>query len=274
MSRLVDKATLMNLQSFAGFHLGEQHHASIDIEIALSCSESNRLQLLPHIFGLMPVDATFRKSPYIEVKPIIAQHLEGLGVEPTSTLVAIIKDLCDNFDRTRFRDGPPALRPRKQSIGDLRQQPTLYKLIRERQGRRCGVCGTEFSAGPREETLDHVIPWRLGGDPPGGWNWQLLCRRCNNAKDTLIAAYATPEYFNWIFPDPIGRHDAQGIDINERGRYLALRHFGHCQVERCGRGPSDDELRVARRCRTGFSVLDHLSVVCTRHSNEFGALVG
>jgi hypothetical protein len=229
--------------------------------------------LVPLMFGLMPMPAAFRQSPYSEVKPIITQHLAELGITATPLLVAIVKDLCDNFDRTRFRDGPAALRPRKSTISDLRSQPDLYKRLRGEQGARCAVCGCSFADGQLEETLDHVIPWRLGGDPPGGWNWQLLCRRCNCAKDTLVAAYAVPEFSNWIFPDPIGRPTALGTELNERGRYLALCHFARCQAGGCSASAKIAHLNVVRARPSGFSVLDHLTVVCETHIGA-GVVVG
>jgi hypothetical protein len=272
MNRLANNAALVGLQNFLGYHLGEQHHASIDVAAAAGCTESARIGFLPLVFGLMPVHAAFRQSPYIEIKPIINSHLMAIGVAPAPLLIGIVKDLCDNFDRTRFRDGPPSLRPRKSSIADLRAQPELYRRIRGRQGSRCAVCGTEFSGGPKEETLDHVIPWRLGGDPPGGWNWQLLCRRCNCAKDTLVAAHATPEFVNWIFPDPIGQRTSLGSELHERGRYVALRHFERCQMNGCSRAPKDAELQVVRKCVTGFPVFDHLTVSCVEHGDALGSM--
>jgi 5-methylcytosine-specific restriction endonuclease McrA len=274
VSRLLDNEALLGLQNWAGYHLGEQHHASIDPTAAGQCSEVMRARFLPHIFGLMPIAATYRSSPYIEVKPIIAEHLESLGIESKPSLVAIIKDLCDNFDRTRRRVGAAGIRPRKSTISDLRQLPDLHKNIRARQGHRCAVCGTQFSVGENEETLDHVIPWRLGGDPPGGWNWQLLCRRCNCAKDTLLACYVAPEYMNWVFPDLLNHQDWQGEELSERGRYLMLRHYAQCQAPRCASSPTQAKLFVARKSRLGFSVFDHLVVVCEAHRDIFGAIVG
>lgn len=265
MTRLGNNSALESLKNFAGFHLGEQHHALIDVDKARRCTEGEKASLMPLMFGLMPVSAAFRESPYVEVKPIIQRHLNDIGIEPSPLLLSVIKDLCDNFDRTRFRDGPPALRPRKSSISDLRSQPDLYRRMRQLQGSRCAVCGCTFGDGQREETLDHVIPWRLGGDPPGGWNWQLLCRRCNTAKDTLLAAYLAPEYSNWIFPGPIGQPSALGLELHERGRYLALRHYGKCQDPDCEVTARIGALRVARTRPNGFSVLDHLTVLCDSH---------
>ena len=274
MSRLVNASSLVCLQNFIGYHLGEQHHSNISKADAENCSEGDKMAFLPQIFGLMPVRATFRSSPYLEIKPIIIQHLDDLKITHTPALIDIIKDLCDNFDRTRSIEGRSSLRPRKNSISDLRQQAPLYKKIRERQNHRCATCGTNFSFGLKEETLDHVIPWRLGGDPPGGWNWQLLCRRCNTAKDTLLSAYTAPEFSNWIFPDQLVKATANGIDLNDRGRYVALRHFGQCQDGMCAVQPKDGELFVVRKCESGFSVLDHLTVLCEQHKDAFGLAVG
>jgi len=264
MNRLADIKSLQRLQNYLGYHLGEQHHHLIDADDALRCSEAGRMSFLPQVFGLIPVNAIIERPPYGSVKPLIAEHLASLGVPRSELLVNIVKDLCDNFDRTRIRDGDPRLRVRKSSIADLRQAPDLYRKLRTSQGARCRVCGTEFSEGKKEETLDHVIPWRLGGDPPGGWNWQLLCRRCNSAKDTIFSAFATPEYVNWIYSDLMLR--APSADsVSERGRYLVLKHYGRCQTRDCTASPSNSELWVVRSVPSGLPVFDHLTVACDRH---------
>jgi hypothetical protein len=266
MSRLINPEALAKLECFVGFHLGEQHHSLIDINNAKSCSEADRMLFLPQIFGLMPVEATIREVPYMEVKPFIIAHLTAIGAPVRDTLVNIIKDLCDNFDRTKWREGEVRSRARKASIGDLRQQPELYRRIRDRQGARCAVCGTLFGARGQEETLDHVIPWRLGGDPPGGWNWQLLCRRCNGAKDTLFSAFATSEYVNWIFSDLTSvKGTAQINYLSEKGRYLALAHYKSCRHPGCGATSVSGNLYVKKRTRTGFAIFDHLTVLCSQH---------
>ncbi|MFV8668972.1 HNH endonuclease, partial [Ralstonia pseudosolanacearum] len=268
--------SLRRLECFMGYHLGAQHHALIDVELAQACSEADRMSFLPQIFGLMPLEATVRNNPYMEIKPLISQHLRAIGVPPSETLVGILKDICDNFDRTRWREGSARARARKGSIGDLRQHPALYGRVKSRQGRRCAVCGTPFSGGSEEETLDHVIPWRLGGDPPGGWNWQLLCRRCNSAKDTMISAFTTPEYVNWIFDDLLQvKASEAGSFLSEKGRYLALTHYKICQHPGCTYSAKSRRLVVKKSQVTGFAVFDHLTVLCDEHESHVpGAVLG
>jgi 5-methylcytosine-specific restriction endonuclease McrA len=277
MSRLTDTATIHVLQSFVGYHLGPQHHGKIDINAAKTCTEEQRLSFLPHIFALMPAAAAVRDQRHIEIKPIIIAHLNDISVEPSNVLIDIIKDLCDNYDRTRWSEVDPKLRVRKASISDLRQQRRLYQQIRNRQGARCAVCGTTFSSGLKEETLDHVIPWRLGGDPPGGWNWQILCRRCNGAKDTLFSSCATSEYVNWIFDDLARIREPQRAAnfISEKGRYLALTYYRKCQHAGCDADAKVQELHVKKKTTSGFAIFDHLMILCAKHEfNMDGPIIG
>ena len=225
---------------------------------------------MPYVFGLAPAQALFRDSKNDEVKPLIVEHLKALELVPTEPLVAVIKDLCDNFYRSRPLNESGYARVRKASISDLRQQRELYRRIHQGQGERCAVCGVRFSSGPAEETLDHVIPWRLGGDPPGGWNWQLLCRRCNHAKDTWLAAYSVPENQNWIYKEIAQMTSLGSGDVGERGRYLVLRHFGKCQEKGCDATPKSSELRVVRNSPLGLPVFDHLTVRCVKHADAAG----
>lgn len=230
--------------------------------------------MLPLLLGLIPRPAALRAERYASVKPLIAAHVGDLGGDASDELlVDLIKEMSDNFDRTRPRDDPRA-RMRKASIGDLRQIPNVYRRVREGQGARCAVCGTTFSSGAYEETLDHIIPWRLGGDPPGGWNWQLLCRRCNEAKSTLFGAVATAEYWNWSFDDLCKVKDPSGVDsVSPRLRYVVLSTLRRCQHPFCDVDPTRGHLLVKKRFASGLAVYDHLSVFCEEHAAGAEGLV-
>lgn len=267
MSRLLDAAGTGHLKNVLGYHLGEQFHPRIDVTRAKLITEAERQAMLPLLLGLIPRTAALRTDRYASVKPLIAGHVRALGGDPhDDLLIDLIKEMSDNFDRTRPREDPRT-RTRKSSIGDLRQMPSVYQRIRQGQGTRCAVCGTTFGSGPEEETLDHVIPWRLGGDPAGGWNWQLLCRRCNEAKSTLFGAVATAEYWNWSFDDLCKVRDPLAPDsVSPRLRYIVLSTRRQCQHPSCEVNPTRGHLLVKKRFATGLAIFDHLSVFCEKHA--------
>lgn len=76
--------------------------------------------------------------------------------------------------RRRWRDPVRFFTPRQKRVliaragGRCEHKPPLW--------RRCPRSGTE---------ADHVIPWSRGG-PTQLWNGQLLCRRHNQRKSTMM----------------------------------------------------------------------------------------
>lgn len=230
-----------------------------------SFSESDKFEILPAVFALMPREAAMRTDPYQEIKPLIRKHLVDLGVTTDDLLVDLIKVLCDNFERTRpTSDLGGRTRPRKASISDLRQQIGLYKRIRESQNHRCAACGANLNS--TQETLDHVIPWRLGGDPAEGANWQILCEICNSGKSDLLTSFMLPEYFNWIYTEKTGQSVEYSIGmISRRTRYLALSASPKCSVPGCPATAATAQLYVVRQSEHGLSVFDHLEVLCEQH---------
>jgi 5-methylcytosine-specific restriction endonuclease McrA len=56
----------------------------------------------------------------------------------------------------------------------------VRELVLERDGHACRHCG-----GSEQLTMDHVVPWSLGGsDDPS--NLQTLCMSCNRAKGATV----------------------------------------------------------------------------------------
>jgi 5-methylcytosine-specific restriction endonuclease McrA len=269
MSRLCSATAVAALKQFLGQHLGAQFSSRIQAKRRFS--EAEKLEFVPLIFGLLPRKAAIRDSVYVEVKPAIREHLERVGVPCDDLILDIVKVLCDNFDRSKPSDpGSGRIRPRKFGLADLKQRPTVYNSIRRSQGGRCAVCGVQF-LGDAVETLDHVVPWRLGGDPPDGSNWQLLCKPCNEAKGNLISSLVMLESHNWVYSDT-NKPSAEYLDqaISSRSRFLALATFAKCQHAACGAGPSNTELFVVKTVPSGFSVFDHLSVYCEPHAAIYG----
>jgi 5-methylcytosine-specific restriction endonuclease McrA len=73
---------------------------------------------------------------------------------------------------------PSAIRPPLRHRRKIDQAVRL--LVHERDGWRCLHCGT----GERL-TLDHVVPWSLGGSD-GQANLQTLCTSCNCRKGARV----------------------------------------------------------------------------------------
>lgn len=265
MQRLRDAETLGNFVQFVGQHLGRQYILRLP-RAYQKFSEAQKLEFLPLMFGLMPRAGALRSSAYMEIKPLIREHLRHLEIPDEDLLVDLLKDLCDNFDRTQPNDpSRRRFRPRKFGIGDVRQLQPVYARLRESQRYRCAICGAAFD-GKVAETLDHIIPWRLGGDPPEGSNWQILCKPCNDGKSDLISSIALVEYFNWVYADTKDVvPDLSENKISLRSRYLLLSCREQCELETCKMGPTGAELVIVRRAKTGFSVFDHLAVYCVAH---------
>lgn len=60
-----------------------------------------------------------------------------------------------------------------------------------RDGGICQICGRPCTRrkGPRQGTIDHVVPRSRGGSSEPS-NLQLACKRCNTAKGAQMPAHA------------------------------------------------------------------------------------
>lgn len=215
-------------------------------------SEAERLSVVPLVFWLLPAAAFARATEMTLIKPAIREHLSVLGLDHGDAVVDVLKSIADQYWRTDPSRG--RRRPRKRGIADLRAQPVLHSHILGRQQYRCAVCGISFRAGG--ESLDHMIPWRLVGDIPGGLNWQVLCTLCNLGKRDWLSALQSKEAANWIYRLPVPLEMA-----SPEGRYVTLAVRRTCEV--CGVGPDSAELNVMRRHTSGLAVFDNLAVRCS-----------
>jgi hypothetical protein len=265
MERLRDPLVLDILRRFLAQHLGQQYierpHERENF------SEADKLRLMPLVFGLMPLKAAVREDLLLPIKPLIRDHLAAIGVPQDELLADLIKDLCDNYAKSSPEYRGDVRRRQKARIADLRAQPRLYRSIRERQHARCVCCGVSL-VGAQVETLDHVIPWRLGGDPEAGCNWQLMCETCNSGKAEFLSSACLPEFQNWAYSDTYSNSGLEDRPcISRRLRYLVVSYYRHCQHPGCTASPQDSKLSVVRNphCQTGFFVFDHLTVRCEDH---------
>ena len=221
-------------------------------------TEADRLTLVPLVFGLVPIRALLRERPDDKVKPLIIDHLTTLGVDADELLVDILKSVADQLASTwksnAFSTGVPM--KRKMQIADLRALGHPYRREMKRQMGRCATCGALFD-GTREEQLDHVIPWRLIGDVRDGSNWQILCSECNTGKGSLLTTLLSPEAWGWLY---VTKSTVFPHKPTPETRYVVLAQRAHC--ERCGRGPSEVHLEVAKATDSGLPVADNLIVLC------------
>ena len=264
MSRLFESDRLAYLKQFVGQHLGHHFRRALPVPF-VDYSDAEKLRLVPLIFALMPRDAAIRPRYDMMVKPIIRRHLHLIGgPEHDDFLVDVLKVLCDNFDSTH----PQRNRRRKFGIADLRAgYSQVHRRLLDNQNERCALCGSRFNQ-EVTETLDHILPWRLGGDVLDGANWRVLCEPCNRGKGATISSHVLPEYHNWAYgvrPESDTEHNA---DIfSAVGRFVALSNSRVCQHPSCGKGPRESQLHVELRIATGFTIFDHLTVLCDDHAS-------
>ncbi len=198
--------------------------------------EQARLNAVPLVFGLIPTNAVVRRRVDERINLAIRQHLSVVGVPVTDVLVDVLKAVSDQFWATWpvTNEYGNTRRLRKSSMADLRANPSLYRRIRQAQGFRCAVCGLVLEA-PGEETLDHMVPFRIIGDVPDGANWQILCRACNSGKGERFSALQSLEALNWAYRDA---HGAYARRPSLETRYLVLARARGLGLRRVPRGSS------------------------------------
>jgi hypothetical protein len=137
------------------------------------------------------------------------------------------------------------------------------RLLR-RQGGRCAICGRMFSHSDEERlsldemTLDHRIPFRLGGDDES--NLQILCRRCNAVKRHYLHVGESGSVWmnNHVYWS------------NRRVvAFWVLVRDGACQRHSCGRGPDVSSLSAGRRSDAGPWSFDNCIALCDSHAAEY-----
>jgi hypothetical protein len=117
--------------------------------------------------------------------------------------------------------------------------------------------------GNEEETLDHVVPWRIVGDIGEGTNWQVICRSCNIGKASYMSTLQTLEAQNWIYSES----DIENIDVRLRTRYALLMQGGYCSHTGCCATPRTSRLTIIPRFPDFLPIADHHRVVCEGHVN-------
>lgn len=156
---------------------------------------------------------------------------------------------------------------RRRSVGDLpygsRRQ--LY----EQQGWRCSICGWDFRVAPTPDrteaeakaTLDHVIPYRLGGDNLR--NLAIVCGLCNSVKGASIHVGENGRV--WI-----GNHV---YSQSERGAaFWTFLRDRRCRRPACLRDATTTRLYAIRHDDRGPWTVDNLTTSCAEHRGTADAV--
>jgi hypothetical protein len=223
-------------------------------------NEVDRLLVVPLVFGLIPFDAVMLAAAGEPVKPTIKSHLQMLGIPPDEPLLSILKSIADQYSAT---DPEKTGRTSKRGIANIRAIGARYKSLRLRQANRCAVCGS-ILVEECDESLDHILPYRLVGDVPDGSNWQILCTQCNSGKADFISSLQAREAVGWLY----GRNSKDLGKLSDEGRYVVLRQVGKCTKKGCGRGPMDARLLVVNTCRGALASPMHMTVRCAEHAGD------
>lgn len=151
---------------------------------------------------------------------------------------------------------------RKPGIADL-PYPVRKSMLRA-QRHRCAVCGFSFlddesdgNRSPQENapTLDHRVPFRLGGDELA--NLWILCGRCNSTKEARVHVGES------------GRPWINNFVYSTSTRSLAfwtMWRDRQCTEVGCEGAPNTTRLYVQRRNERGEWFLDNLVTRCGIHS--------
>jgi hypothetical protein len=259
-ARLLDSR---NIQLFKDLFIC--HGIPINRKISRIFTETERMEIVPLVFGLMPKSAIFRENDDQKIKPLIRENLISLGFnEIDEDLVTVIKDISDQY---YFTSGKRPNR-KKMSISDIRMRYRKdYFNLRSLQNNRCAICGIKLS--DADEHLDHKIPFRLIGDKPGGINWQLLCSKCNIGKSSYISALQPSISQNWIYGLSIDEFESiNNFDDTQWGlpvRYSILMQKKKCEFFGCNANPLSNQLILKINCKTALPVIDNFSVYCEDH---------
>jgi 5-methylcytosine-specific restriction endonuclease McrA len=148
----------------------------------------------------------------------------------------------------------------KFTITDVKSRhESVYNELMIGQGYRCAYCGYSFAEIPGEQTLDHIIPYRLGGDHICGSNWQILCKTCNSEKKDMLSIFQHRVANNWIYHLSRWTPEQENRTGKKRVQFAVILRDKKCK--QCGSGPTKKEL-IAINESTGLSIPSNMVCVC------------
>jgi 5-methylcytosine-specific restriction endonuclease McrA len=227
---------------------------------SVQLTELEKFRLVPLVFGLMPKAAYLSRPADQPIKPLITSHLQALGITSDPLLLNVLKSICDQFWESRKDQYG---RPMKQKYGmkDIRANQSAYRGLRARQRQRCSLCGLELAVS--DETLDHVVPFRIIGDIPDGANWSILCSLCNSAKGNYLSSLQAVHAHNWVYSTEHAKFPIE--DPSPETRFLLLAQAGGCTYPGCLITPRTGRLFIRKVQASGLAIADNLTVRCQSH---------
>lgn len=153
----------------------------------------------------------------------------------------------------------------KYSIGDVRSRhTTVFNGLMLGQGHRCAYCGYSFAEIPGEQTLDHIIPFRLGGDHMCGSNWQILCKTCNWKKKDMLSIFQHRVANDWIYHLQRWTPEQEDRTGKKRIEFAVILRDKKCK--QCESGPTEKQLFAINET-TGLSIPSNMVCVCETYPN-------
>jgi len=136
---------------------------------------------------------------------------------------------------------------------------TVFNELMHEQRHRCAHCGYSFAEIPGEQTLDHIIPYRLGGDHMCGSNWQILCKICNSKKKDMLSIFQHRVANDWIYHLQRWTPEQKDRTGKKLIKYAVILRDKKCK--QCGSGPTEKQL-IAVNETTGLSIPSNMICVC------------
>lgn len=222
-------------------------------EISAVIEPCLRQSVLMSLLPAKALDPSYQGS----IDASIEEHLTQLSIELTADEKLVIRDVCINLRKLQGLSSQEA-RNKTYGIAQLKAERLEYQRIVTRQNGRCIWCGVHFQDAKVEPTLEHMAPKHLGDDLPDGRNWALSCSTCNAGKGSVLAWAATAAAHDYI-----NRTDPFGLaKITQVHRWSVLMRTRRCSI--CSAPPSETELWVYRRIKTGLAIPSNCSTVCVK----------
>lgn len=214
------------------------------------------------LFSLIPEKA-LHPPANASYDALIDEHLRELQIQVSQEGRETLRDLVINIVRLRGLT-TDAARAQTAKLGTLKADNELYLSVRARQGDRCIWCGVNLSDASVMESLEHMLPKHIGDDPPQARNWAIACTSCNSGKRDHVSWSTSPFAFDFF-----ERNDFQ-VDgqISLTHRWTVICRDGRCG--RCGALPSEAELFVYKRVRTGLSIPTNCATICGQCCVTYG----
>ena len=210
----------------------------------------------PLFFYLTPHRVLTKSLVGHRYKKVISKYHNDLGIKENPLLTDIIFHMSDQYFLTSKTLNPDKhYIKKKATLAKLRTNPLLYSKVLSRQNEKCDVCGVDFFSNTNFH-LDHIIPWRLLGDPDDALNWRMLCDKCNIGKGSFLSAMQQKEFNNWHYSNEQSSDSESLFDSNTL-RYVCFAMQRNNKPIKIGKGK---KLNLRKKINEGLFIYSNLEV--------------